>query len=161
MEEEIKVKQFKGNPDVYVASGKGIVQVTTSEHLKNANKPLKQILTEICEEARVYANKIFDKYSYPNGNWYPCGSADVVLKWNEHRNIINLFREEATENLGRDYWKGWFGKLFKTSSGQGWWWMPKLDKNSQSMLYEEEVCRFVRQKLALANIKVDVRTNID
>lgn len=159
MQDEIKVKEFKGNPDVFVASGKGIVQVTTSEHLKNASKQLEQILREICEAARVFANEIFEKYSYPDGDWYPCGSADVVLKWNEHRSIINLFKEEGTENQ-RDFWKGWFGRLFKTS-GQGWWWMPKLDKSSQSMLYEEEVCRFVRQKLALANIRVDVRSYID
>ena len=125
---------------------------------------MKQILTEICEAARMFANEIFENYSYPKGNWYPCGSADVVLKWNEHRNIINLFRKEASKAKGHsahgsDWWEGWFGRLFKTDNG--WWWMPKLDKTSQSMLYEEEVCRFVRQKLALANIKVDVRTYID
>jgi len=160
MEDEIKVKEFKGKPDVFVASGKGIVQVTTSEHLKNANKSLEQILREICEAARVFANKIFDKYSYPDGNWYPCSSADVVLRWNEHRNIINLFKHVATRKHGIGWWEGWFGRLFKTGS-QGWWWKPKLDQDSQSMLYEEEVCRFVRQKLALANIRVDVRTYID
>ena len=144
---------------MFVASQGSIIEVTTSEHLKNEGKPLEQILREVCEEARLYANKIFHTYDYPNGEWYPCGSADIVLRWNEHREIIKLFQTTATEKQ-TDYWTGWFGKLHKTET-LGWWWMPKLDQGSQSMLYEEEVCRFVRQKLALANIKVDIRTYID
>ena len=127
--------------------------------LRNENKTLKQILKEVCEEAKVYANEIFHKYDYPDGEWYPCGSADIVLRWREHRKIIDLFRKEG-RLIGSDWWEGWFGRLFKTSS-QGWWWFPKLDRNSQSMRYEEEVCRFIRDKLALANIRVDVRTYID
>jgi len=155
----MKVKEFKGKPKVFVVTEGNKIGVTTSEHLRMANKPLKQILKEICEEARAYANKIFHKYDYPDGEWYPCGSADIVLRWREHRKIIDLFRREGTLKSS-DWWEGWFGRLFKTS-GQGWWWFPKLDRNSQSMRYEEEVCRFIRDKLALANIRVDVRTYID
>ena len=153
-----KVKRFPGNPDVFVQASNNVIEVTTAEHLKNANKRLEQILREICEEARQYANSIFHEYDYPHGKWYPCGSADIVLRWNEHRKIINLFKKQA-ESVNGDFYHGWFGRLFKTHNG--WWWMPKLDKESQSMLYEEEVCRFVRQKLAFANIKVDIRTYID
>ncbi len=154
-----EVKEFKGKPSVFVLSEGNQVGVTTSEHLKNANKPLKQVLMETCEEAREYANKIFPRFSYPDGEWFPCGSADIVLRWNEHRDIIKLFKKEATRKKGNDWWQGWFGRLFKTS--KGWWWFPKLDKNSQSMRYEEEVCRFVRDKLAFANRRVEIRTYID
>jgi len=154
----VKVKEFSGKQTVFVVSEGNIVGVTTSEHLKNENKPLKQILKEVCLEARKYANQIFHKFDYPDGDWYPCGSADVVLRWNEHREIIQLFKKEGTLK-DDDWWEGWFGRLFKTRNG--WWWFPKLDKNSQSMRYEEEVCRFIRDKLALANIRVDVRTYID
>jgi len=158
--EQPNVKEFSGNPDVFVASQGPFIQVTTSEHLKNEGKPLEQILKEVCEAARQYANEIYHTYDYPNGKWYPCGSADIVLRWNHHREIIKLFQKTAAEKRGDDYWIGWFGKLMKTET-QGWWWMPKLDQGSQSMLYEEEVCRFVRQKLALANIVVEIRTYID
>jgi len=151
------VKEFPGSPDVFVASQGPFIQVTTSEHLKNEGKPLEQILKEVCEAARQYANEIYHAYDYPNGKWYPCGSADIVLRWNDHREIINLFRKQASSR-NQDYYQGWFGKLHKTSNG--WWWMPNIP-GSQSMLYEEEVCRFIRQKLALANIRVDIRTFID
>ena len=65
----MKVKEFKGEPTVFVASEGGLITVTTSEHMKNANKPLKQILMEICEEARKHANEIFSQFSYPDGNF--------------------------------------------------------------------------------------------
>jgi len=158
--EQPNVKEFLGSPEVFVASQGPFIQVTTSEHLQNEGKPLEQILKEVCEAARQYANEIYHTYDYPNGNWYPCGSADIVLRWNKHREIIKLFQKTAAEKRGDDYWVGWFGKLMKTET-QGWWWFPKLDQGSQSMLYEEEVCRFVRQKLALANIVVEIRTYID
>lgn len=157
-EEKIEVKEFKGKPTVFVASRENVVEVTTSGHLRMRDKPLKQILQEICEEAKVYAKQIFPRFSYPDGEWYPCGSADVVLRWNDHREIIQLFKKEGVRD--GDFWNGWFGKLFKTSS-LGWWWFPKLDQGSQSLRYEEEVCRFIRDKLAFANIRVDVRTYID
>ena len=153
------VKEFPGNPTVFVASTAIGVEVTTPEHMRNANRPLIQILKEICEEARVYANEIYSKYERM---WFPCGSADVVLRWNTHRDIIQLFKKEADppKRAGsRDWYTGWFGRLFKTSDG--WWWIPKLDKNSQSMKYEEAICQFVRDKLIFCNIKVDVRTYID
>jgi hypothetical protein len=152
-----EVKEFKGKPTVYVASHGNTIEVTTEEHMRNANKPLEVILKEICEEAEKFAKEILPKYDYPDGAWYPCGSADVVLKWNDHREIINLFRKQA-DKVDGDFYHGWFGRLFKTSNG--WWWKPNIP-GSQSMLYEEEVCRFVRQKLALANIRVDIRTYID
>jgi len=156
----LNVKEFNaGKQTVFVASNGNMIAVTTAEHLRNENKPLKQILKEVCEEARRFANRIYSKFEYPDGEWYPCGSADVVLRWNEHREIINLFKKEGRRK-GDDWWEGWFGRLFKTGS-QGWWWFPKLDRASQSMRYEEEVCRFIRDKLALANIRVDVRTYID
>lgn len=162
--DRIDVKEIpvtiKGKPSsVFVASDKVTVSVTTSEHLRMATKPLEGILREICEEAKQHAKEIFPKFSYPNGEWFPCGSADVVLRWNDHREIIKLFRKEGRPK-GHDWWEGWFGRLFKTRK-QGWWWFPKLIQNSQSMRYEEEVCRFIRDKLAFANIKVDVRTHID
>ena len=163
-DQQIDVKEFpvkvRGKPgSVFVASDKNIVSVTTSEHLRLATKPLEKILKEICEEAKDYAKEIFSKFSYPDGEWFPCGSADVVLRWNDHRETIKLFRAQG-RSRGDDWWEGWFGKLFKTG-GYGWWWFPKLIQNSQSMRYEEEVCRFIRDKLALANIRVDVRTHID
>jgi len=153
------VKEFKGNPTVFVAATPVGVEVTTSEHMRMENKPLIRILREVCEEARVYANTIFPRFSYPDGEWFPCGSADIVLRWNDHREMIKLFMKEG-RSTNQKFWEGWFGRLFKTS-GQGWWWFPKLDHNSQSMRYEEEVCRFIRDKLTFANIKVDVRTYID
>jgi len=79
------------------------------------------------------------------------------LRWNDHREIISLFKKQA-DKVDGDFYHGWFGRLFKTDNG--WWWMPNIPE-SQSMLYEEEVCRFIRQKLALANIRVDIRTFID
>ena len=154
----MNVKAFEGTPTVFVISAGNAIGITTAEHLKNANKPLRRILQDICTEAKEYANKIYDQFDYPDGKWYPCGSADVVLRWNDHRDIINLFKKEASSTQ-HNWFTGWFGRLFKTSNG--WWWKPKLDRNSQSMLYEEEVCRFVRQQMALADIKVDVRTYID
>lgn len=164
----MEMKRFPGKPDVYVLSGGNVIEVTTSEHMRNENRPLKEILTEICEQTKEFANKIFHDYDYPDGKWFPCGSADIVLKYNDtgHREIINLFKKEADQDsasapnvAGRDWYVGWFGRLFKTD--QGWWWMPKLDQKSQSMLYEEDICRFIREKLAYANIKVEVRTYID
>lgn len=152
------VKEFPGKPTVFVASTAAGVEVTTPEHMRNANRPLIEILKEICEEARVYANQIYGKYDYPNGMWFPCGSADIVLRWNTHRDIILLFKKES-ETAKRGWYTGWFGRLFKTDNG--WWWKPKLDKDSQSMKYEEAVCQFVRDKLIFCNIKVDVRTYID
>jgi hypothetical protein len=154
----LKVKEFKGNPKVYVASHGGAVEVTTEEHMRNANRPLESILREICQQAEEYAKSIIHNYDYPDGQWYPCGTADIVLRWNDHREIIKLFQRQADRRQGDDWWEGWFGRLFKTSNG--WWWRPNIP-GSQSMLYEEEVCRFVRQKLALANIRVDIRTYID
>jgi len=150
------VKEFKGEPTVYVGNKGNVIGVTTDEHLRNKNKPLIQILKEICEAAREYANQIYSKFDYPNGAWYPCGSADVVLRWNNHREIITLLKKEADRTEGNFYY-GWFGRLFKTDNG--WWWFPKLDKKSQSMRYE--VCRFIRDKLAFADFRVDVRTFID
>lgn len=158
MSEQPDVKEFLGTPTVFVASKGNVIEVTTPEHMRSKNKPLIQILKEICEEARKYANEIYSKFDYPNGAWYPCGSADIVLRWNEHRNIIQLFKKEA-ERRNSDFYHGWFGRLFKTHDG--WWWFPKVDKSSQSMRYEEEICRFIRDKLALANIRVTVRTFID
>jgi len=155
----LEIKEFKGKPSVYTLSDGNTIEVTTSEHLRMRNKPLEQILREVCEEAREYARRIFPKYSYPEGELYPCGSADIVLRWNEHREIIKLFRKQG-EPKGDDWWEGWFGRLFRTRT-EGWWWFPKLDQNSQSMRYEEEVCRFIRDKLAFANIRVDVHTYID
>jgi hypothetical protein len=154
---EMETKEFKGNPTVFVSSHGNVVEVTTDEHMRNANRPLESILREICQQVEEYAKSILPNYNYPNGKWYPCGSADIVLRWNEHRDIINLFRKQA-DKVDGDFYHGWFGRLFKTSNG--WWWMPNIPE-SQSMLYEEEVCRFIRQKLALANIKVDIRTYID
>jgi len=114
----VKNMEHKVNPgSVFVATGRNpIVEVSTEAHMRNANKPLIAILKEICEEARVYANEIFDKYSYPDKEWFPCGSADLVLKWNDlqNRKIILLFKKEAE---------------------------PKVDKKTQAMRYEEAVCR--------------------
>ena len=155
----MEVKRFETKPTVFVVSDGLGVAVTTSEHMRNENRPLKTILQEICEQANEYAKQIFHKFDYPDGEWYPCGSADVVLTWNEHREIINLFRKEASEK-DDPFWKGWFGKLHKTRT-LGWWWFPELELGSQAMRYEEEVCRFIRDKLALANIRVNVRTYID
>jgi len=154
----LKVKEFKGNPKVYVASHGNAVEVTTEEHMRNANRPLESILREICQQTEEYANSIVHDYDYPDGKWYPCGIANIVLRWSDHREIIKLFRKQADRKQEDDWWEGWFGRLFKTDNG--WLWRPNIP-DSQSMLYEEEVCRFVRQKLALANIRVDIRTYID
>lgn len=157
-----KVKEFPGNPTVFVAATAVGIEVTTPEHMRNKNRPLIVILKEVCEETRVYANEIYSKYDYPNGQWFPCGNADIVLRWNMHREIIKLFRKEAypPKRKGSSGWyEGWFGRLFKTSDG--WWWMPKLNKDTQSMKYKEAVCQFVRDKLIFCDIKVNVRTYID
>ena len=156
----VEVKKFDGKPTVFVVSTPAGVQVTTDEHLRNENRPLKVILEEICQQAKEYAKSIFDKYDYPNGEWFPCGSADVVLTWNDTKNreVIQLFKKEAASHDG-DFYRGWFGRLFKT--GQGWWWFPELEQDSQALKYEEEVCRFIRDQLAKANIRVTIRTYID
>jgi len=70
----LEVKEFKGNPKVYVASHGGAIEVATDEHMRNANRPLETILREICQQAEEYAKKILPDYNYPNGKWYPCGS---------------------------------------------------------------------------------------
>lgn len=157
----LSVKRFEGKPEVYVASGDNVVEVTTDQHLKMANKPLDQILQEVCKQAQAYGTEIFSKYDYPNGEWFPCGTANVVLRWNEHRDIIDLFRKTSNEGKkGRNgFWKGWFGSLMKTES-QGWWWTPPM-QGTQAMKFQEEVCKFIRDQLIFANIKVDVRTYID
>jgi len=124
------------------------------------NLPLDIFLKKTVEEARAYGDSIFSKYEEGREiGWFPCGSADVVLRWNDHREIIKLFQKTASENRRTDYWKGWFGSLMKTSS-QGWWWSPPM-QNTQSMAYQEAVCKFVRDKLIYRDIKVDVRTYID
>jgi len=158
---KLEVKRFEGKPDVFVMSRDNIVGVTTSEHLKNENKPLKQILEEVCKDAKEYANAIFHKYDYPEGDWYPCGSADVVLQWNDtgNREIIQLFKKEGVPD-GNGFWTGWFGRLYKTEK-QGWWWFPELEVGSQALRFEEAICGFVRDRLAAANIRVWVRTWVD
>jgi len=67
----LEVKEFKGNPNVYVASQGGAIEVTTDEHMRNANRPLEAILKEICQQAEEYAKKILPDYDYPNGNFLP------------------------------------------------------------------------------------------
>jgi len=155
------VKEFKGKPDVFVVSEPGIIGVTTSEHMKVEQIPLDQYLKQVIEEGRKYGDSIVHKYDYPDGEWFPCGTANLVLRWNQHREIIDLFRKTSAEGRkGRnDFWTGWFGRLMKTSS-QGWWWTPPM-WSTQAMKFQEEVCRFIREKLIFKNIKVDVRTYID
>jgi len=152
------VKEFPGNPTVFVTAAENMIQVTTPEHMRNKNRPLIVILKEVCEEAQKLGETLYPKYNGPNGNWFPCGSAHIVLRWNTHRDIIKLFKKEATETRG-SYYKGWFGSLMKTSSS-GWWWSPPI-KCSQSMKYAEEVYQSVRDKLIFADVKVNVETYID
>jgi hypothetical protein len=156
---EPTIKKFEGNPTVYsINEGNGVIGCTTTEHMKAHDLPLEQYLRQVVEEARKFGDGIIDQYGYPNGNWFPCGTADVVLRWNNHRDIIKLFQKTA-DRIDGDFYNGWFGRLFKTSS-QGWWWSPPMH-NTQAMLYQEEVCKFVREKLIFKEIKVDVRTYID
>jgi hypothetical protein len=65
-----EVKEFKGKPTVYVASHGSTIEVTTEEHMRNANKPLEVILKETCEQAEKFAKEILPKYDYPDGNFF-------------------------------------------------------------------------------------------
>lgn len=139
-----------------------VIGCTTPQHMAAHTLPLDVYLKQVVEEARKYSDSIFHKYQVGGEiGWFPCGSANLILRWNnsEHREIIKLFQKTANEDRG-GYWKGWFGTLFKTSSSQGWWWTPPM-QTSQSMAYKEAVCQFVRDKLVFRDIKVDVRTYID
>ena len=152
-------KPVPGDPTVYVLAQGHIIGVTTPEHMKAHDMPLDEYLGKVVEEARKYADSIYHKYEEGGEiGWFPCGSADVVLRWNDHREIIKLFQKTGREDRGT-WWTGWFGKLFKTSS-QGWWWSPPM-QNTQAMLFQEAVCQFVRDKLIYRDIKVNVRTYID
>lgn len=156
--DETTVKEFPGknkDPTVYVTSE----GVTTTEHMKVADIPLDQYLRQVVEEARKFGDGIFHKYEEGGEiGWFPCGTADIVLRWNQHRDIIKLFQSTASKH-DREFWTGWFGRLFKTST-QGWWWSPPM-RGTQAMRFQEEVCRFIRDKLIFKDIKVDVRTYID
>lgn len=156
------VKEFLGenkDPTVYVTNEGPVIGVTTTEHMKVADIPLEQYLRQVVEEARKFGDSIFHKYEEGGElGWFPCGTAEVVLRWNQHREIIQLFQKTA-DNHDREFWTGWFGRLFKTST-QGWWWTPPM-QGTQAMCFQEEVCKFVRDKLIFKNIKVDVRTYID
>lgn len=150
-------------PTVYVATDhKGIIQCTTNQHMQVADIPLEEYLKKIVQEARVYGDSIFPKYEEGGEiGWFPCGTANLVLRWNEHREIIDLLRQTSEEGKKgkNDFWKGWFGRLYKTSD-HGWWWTPPMH-GTQAMHFQEEVCKFLRDKLIFKNIKVDVRTYID
>jgi len=65
----LEVKKFKGKPTVFVASQGNIIEVTTEEHMRNANRPLESILREICQQAEEYAKSILHNYDYPDGNF--------------------------------------------------------------------------------------------
>jgi len=67
----LKTKEFKGKPTVFVSSHGNVIEVTTNEHMRNADRPLEAILKEICQQAEEYAKKIFHDYDYPNGNFLP------------------------------------------------------------------------------------------
>lgn len=127
--------------------------------MRNATRPLKEILQEVCREAEEHAKRILPDYGYPSGKWFPCGSADIVLEWGDFKNrtIIKLFKKEAS-SIKHDFYRGWFGRLFKVS--RGFWWMPNIP-SSQSMLYEEEVCKFIRDKLVRSDIAVYIRSYVD
>ena len=156
------VKAFPGenkDPTTFVITENNTIGVTTPLHMKAHDMSLEEYLRKVVAEAKQYAESIFHKYEEGGElGWFPCGSADVVLKFNQHREIIKLFQKTGAEDR-RTWWTGWFGKLFKTSS-QGWWWSPPMH-NAQSMAFQEAVCKFVRDKLIYRDIKVDVRTYID
>ena len=161
------VKEFPGtggpgNPTVFNVVEGNVIGCTTTEHMKVQDIPLDQYLRQVVEEARKYGDSIFHKYEEGGEiGWFPCGTADVVLKWNDHREILDLFRKTSAEGKKgkNDFWRGWFGRLMKTSS-QGWWWSPPM-RGTQALRFQEEVCKFIRDKLIFKNIKVDVRTYID
>lgn len=170
-EKQPNVKEFykedgtPNKPKVFVASQGHIIACTTDQHMQVADMPIEEYLRKVIREARVFGDQIFPKYG-PGGEigWFPCGTANIVLRWNEHREIIDLLRKTSEEGkkgeeMKNDFWKGWFGRLFKTSD-HGWWWTPPM-QGTQAMLFQEEVCKFVREKLVFKNIKVDVRTYID
>lgn len=168
MSKEPNVKEFQGsgtegNPTVFVVNeGKGIIGCTTTEHMKVQDIPLEQYLKQIIQEARIFGDQIFPKYEQGGEiGWFPCGTANIILRWNDHREIIDLLRKTSEEGKkgDNDFWRGWFGRLMKTSS-YGWWWTPPM-RGTQAMLFQEEVCKFIRDKLIFKNIKVDVRTYID
>jgi hypothetical protein len=159
MAENPIVKEFLGKPKTYVINeGNGVIGCTTTEHMKAHQVPLEEYLKQVVQEARKYGDSIIANYGYPNGNWFPCGTADLVLRFNEHREIIKLFQKTA-DSEDRGFWRGWFGRLMKTSS-QGWWWEPPM-QSTQSMAFQEAVCAFVRDKLIFRDIKAYVRTYID
>jgi len=171
MRKQPEIKENKGtggpgNPTTFnIDEGTGIIGVTTSEHMKVVDIPLEEYLKQIVKEAREYGDSIFHKYELGGEiGWFPCGTAEVVLRWNQHREIIDILRKTSEEGMkGRDgrgeFWRGWFGRLYKTLT-QGWWWTPPM-QGTQSMRFQQAVCEFVREKLIFKNIKVDVRTYID
>lgn len=168
-DERPTVKGCPGNdtpndPTVFVVSGgnQPVIGVTTTEHMRVADIPLEEYLKKVVQEARVFGDKLFGDYGEGKKNgWFPCGTANLVLRWNGHREIIDIMRKTSTEGKkGKsDFWKGWFGRLYKTGS-HGWWWTPPM-QGTQCMLFQEEVCKFVRDKLVFKDVKVDVRTYID
>lgn len=157
-----EIKEFPGenkDPTVYTIVEGNMIGNTTPQHMQAHAMPLEFYLRKVIEEARKYGDSIFHKYGEGGEiGWFPCGTANVVLRWNEHREIIKLFQKTGIEDR-RTWWKGWFGRLYKTSS-QGWWWSPPM-QSTQSMGFQEAVCQFVRDKLIYRDIKVDVRTYID
>lgn len=160
--DETEVKEFPGenkDPTVFSISEGNVIGCTTAPHMAAHALPLDAFLRQVTAQAKAYGDSIFPKYQEGGEiGWFPCGSANVVLKWNNHREIIKLFQKTADE-VKSGHWKGWFGRLFKTGS-QGWWWDPPM-QITQSMGFEEAVCKFVRDKLIFRDIKVDVRTYID
>jgi hypothetical protein len=54
----------------YAYGSASTIEVTTEEHMRNANKPLEVILRETCEEAEKFAKEILPKYDYPDGNFF-------------------------------------------------------------------------------------------
>lgn len=156
-----EVKVYPGNPPVVTMTRGPIIAAATIPQMLNAGRPLKEIVMTIVDSARKHGGEIFHEYDYPHGKWFPCGTADIVLMYNDtrQRELINLFKKEGrSRGSGRDSWEGWFGRLSKVS--RGFWWSPPM-RGTQSMLFQEEVCRFIRQKLLEANIAVQVRTWID
>jgi len=119
-----------------------------------------KIVRDMIQIAREVSEQLYDKYNYPNGAWFPCGNAHLVLNGTSHRKLVNFLKKTLHQD-GDKYWTGDYGSLMKLSGRSGYWWsLPFQD--SQSMNYKEAVYQTVRNYVAdKYNLAIEVGSYID